>query len=154
MNRLFPFSWLVVLVTPLIVAGEPTVSWDSLTQNLTGVWKNEAGTTEEHWTTAADGLMLGMNRDMRKPGRPFFEYLRIEQREDGVYYVAQPRGKSPTAFKLVKQTANEVVFQNADHDFPQVITYVREGARLCAWIGSVAEPKKSHWCWDKQASKP
>ena len=62
---------------------------------LAGFWVGSAGETtmEEIWTPPAGGVMLGLHRDMT-PGRPaFFEYLRIEQRESEVVYIASPRGR-------------------------------------------------------------
>ncbi len=58
-----------------------------------------------------------------------FEFLRVEPRADGVYYVASPSGQKETAFKLAdKQTDGPdtiFTFTNAAHDFPQTIVYRR-----------------------------
>jgi hypothetical protein len=55
-----------------------------------------------------------------------FEFLRIEERPDGLYYVAQPRGNPPTDFKLTRWAADEAVFENQPHDNPKLIRYRRE----------------------------
>ena len=52
-----------------------------------------------------------------------FEFLRIEERADGVFYVAQPGGRPPTEFKLTKLEGNSVVFENPQHDHPKIIRY-------------------------------
>lgn len=57
----------------------------------------------------------------------FGESLRIEARADGVFYVATPEGEPTTAFRLTRSTADEVVFENPQHDFPTTITYRRSG---------------------------
>lgn len=148
------FLFTALLPMLLLLPSEPVPDLKAVSSWWAGSWQNEAGTVEEHWMTAGGGVMIGMNRDLRKPERPFFEYLRLEQRQDGLYYVAQPLGKTPTAFKCIRfdPSENEVVFQNAEHDYPQVITYRRRGDQLCAWIGTVAEPKKSVWCWRRKAA--
>ena len=68
--------------------------------------------------------MLGLSRTVAG-GRTYeFEYLRIEQREDGIYYVAHPKARCPgTDFKMTRLTATEAVFENPAHDFPKRITY-------------------------------
>ena len=55
-----------------------------------------------------------------------FEYFRIEEREDGLWYLTQPRGQAATAFKAKEVSASRVVFEKLDHDFPQRIIYWRD----------------------------
>lgn len=72
--------------------------------------------------------MMGMGRTVAGDKTVEFEYLRIEQRADGIYYVAHPKGRCPgTDFKLTRASATEAVFENPQHDFPKRITY-RKGA--------------------------
>jgi Domain of unknown function (DUF6265) len=86
---------------------------------------------EEHWTTVAGGSIMGMSRTVAGDKTVEFEYLRIEQRADGVYYVAHPKGRCPgTDFKLTKASATEAVFENPQHDFPKRITYRKSGHDL------------------------
>ena len=97
---------------------------------IAGAWQTEGGRrqTEEHWTQAAGATMLGMSRTVAGEKTVEFEYLRIEQRADGIYYVAHPQGRSPgTDFKLTRATATEAVFENPQHDFPKRVIY-RKGA--------------------------
>ena len=103
---------------------------------LAGDWQTAPGgrsQTDEHWTHPAGGSMLGMSRTVAG-GRTYeFEYLRIEQREDGIYYVAHPKARCPgTDFKLTSVTSTEAVFENPAHDFPKRITYKRTAAGLVA----------------------
>lgn len=79
---------------------------------------------EEHWTKPAGGSMMGMSRTVAGDKTVEFEYLRIEQRADGVYYVAHPKARCPgTDFKLTRASANEAVFENPQHDFPKRVIY-------------------------------
>jgi hypothetical protein len=57
-----------------------------------------------------------------------FECLRIEARQNGIFYVAQPNGRPPTSFRLTMIDDSTAVFENPDHDFPKRITYARSGA--------------------------
>lgn len=68
--------------------------------------------------------MLGMSRTVAGDKTVEFEYLRIEQRADGIYYVAHPKARCPgTDFKLTHASATEAVFENPQHDFPKRIIY-------------------------------
>jgi hypothetical protein len=103
---------------------------------LTGDWQTAPGgraQIEEHWTRAAGGSMLGMGRTIAGNKTYEFEYLRIEQRADGIYYVAHPRGQCPgTDFKLTRSSATELVFENPQHDFPKRIIYRKTGDDILA----------------------
>jgi len=92
---------------------------------LEGNWRGESGkaTIEERWTDAAGGTMLGVSRTIVSGKTVAFEFLRIEAREDGVFYVAQPNGRPPTEFKLTRVSAGEAVFENPQHDHPKIIRY-------------------------------
>jgi uncharacterized protein DUF6265 len=94
---------------------------------LSGDWQTAPGgraEIEEHWTKPAGGSMLGMSRTVAGGKTAEFEFLRIEQRENEIYYVAQPKGRCPqTDFKLTRVTAQEAVFENPTHDFPKRIIY-------------------------------
>jgi uncharacterized protein DUF6265 len=98
---------------------------------LTGDWQTPPGgraQIEEHWTKAAGGSMIGMGRTIAGEKTWEFEYLRIEQRADGIYYVAHPKGQCPgTDFKLTRASATDVVFENPQHDFPKRIIYRKDG---------------------------
>lgn len=97
-----------------------TVAW------LTGDWQTALGgrmQIDEHWISPAGGAMLGTSRTVAGGRMVFFEFLRIETRTDGVYYVAQPRGGRATDFKLARAGSSEAVFENPVHDFPKRIIY-------------------------------
>src|ERR1051325_8471544 len=96
---------------------------------IAGDWQTEPGgrrQIEEHWTQAAGASMMGMSRTVAGDKTVEFEYLRIEQRADGIYYVAHPKARCPgTDFKLTRASATEAVFENPQHDFPKRIIYRR-----------------------------
>lgn len=105
---------------------------------ISGDWQTAPGgrrQIEEHWTTAAGGSMMGMSRTVAGDKTVEFEYLRIEQREDGIYYVAHPKARCPgTDFKLTRASATEAVFENPQHDFPKRIIYRKTDDGLTASI--------------------
>ena len=94
---------------------------------MSGDWQTPAGARvqiDEHWSLPAGGSMLGMSRTVGGDKTIEFEYLRIQQREDGIYYVAHPKARCPgTDFKLTRLSSIEAVFENPQHDFPKRIIY-------------------------------
>jgi hypothetical protein len=104
---------------------------------------------EEHWTTAKGGTLVGMHRDVAKGRTVSFEFLRVEEQNGGLVYLASPRGAPPTPFRLVEAGANRAVFANPQHDFPQRIIYWKEGADLKARIEGPRGGKTvgEEWRW-------
>ncbi|MCP3143407.1 DUF6265 family protein [Pyxidicoccus xibeiensis] len=104
---------------------------------LAGDWQGASGpgVVDEHWTRAAGNSMLGMSRYVSGGRTVFFEYLRIEARADGLYYIAHPKARPGVEFKLVHCAEGEALFENPAHDHPKRIRYQRESQdRLTARI--------------------
>ncbi|HKY32919.1 MAG TPA: DUF6265 family protein [Candidatus Polarisedimenticolia bacterium] len=136
-----------------LAAGQPEAGRPAIDQLawMAGSWGGESeGTTmEEHWTAPAGGLMLGMHRDVSRQGKAFFEFLRVEARPDGVYYVASPMGKGATAFKLTESSGQRAVFENPQHDFPKRILYwIERGALRARVEGDPSSKERAmEWTW-------
>jgi hypothetical protein len=121
---------------------------------LAGHWTraHNGATSEELWLPADAGVMLGISRSVTAKGRHQFEFLRIEERANGVFYIAAPNGGAATEFKWVESGTRSAVFANPAHDFPQRIRYSRQGDTLSARIeGSVnGKPATAAWQWRLQ----
>lgn len=120
---------------------------------MSGSWAttSEKGSSEELWTDPSGGLMLGIHRDVPTDRDTQFEFLRIEERDGVVSYIAQPGGKPPTAFRLMALEGEKATFENPDHDFPQRIIYWIDDGKLCARAEAIAEPGKGpQWCWGRK----
>lgn len=124
-----------VLLSANLSIQNPTladISW------ISGDWQTAPGgqrQIEEHWTNAAGGSMMGLSRTIAGDKTVEFEYLRIEQRADGIYYVAHPKARCPgTDFKLTRASATEAVFENPQHDFPKRVIYRKTETGLTASI--------------------
>jgi hypothetical protein len=98
---------------------------------LGGCWRGSANQREfrEHWLPLRGNLLVGAGHTVAGGRTQDYEFVRIELRADGVYYVAAPRNQKETAFKLADKTTDgpdEIfTFQNPAHDFPQTIIYRR-----------------------------
>ncbi|CAN5357728.1 DUF6265 family protein [soil metagenome] len=106
---------------------------------MAGCWersdKAKSLLISEQWMKPAGTSLMGMGRTVRGGKTVDFEFMRIEHRVDGVYYVAQPKANAEeTAFKLIRSSANEFVFENKAHDFPQRIIYKFEATKMVGRI--------------------
>lgn len=124
---------LLQYVVPLLLAGP--VSADDCQDPgwLVGEWRAENGGTLfiETWRRAADGALEGeaTSRSTTQDEVYVQETLRIEQRDGRLYYVATvPSNPGPVSFGLVSCDSDRLVFENAEHDFPNRISYQRSGA--------------------------
>ena len=144
------FCAVVSLACLSIVSASDEVTLDDL-EWLAGHWTGSAGNVamEEFWTEPRGGVMVGLHRDVFSERPAFFEYLRIVQRDSQVVYIASPRGEGATEFVLHSAGPSEVVFENLEHDFPQRISYRREGDLLIARIeGEVSgKTRARQWEW-------
>lgn len=116
-----------------LAMGPSTSTAAGLPQWLAGHWRVENGgrVTDEVWLAPAQGLMTGMSRTHGGKS-PFFEFVRIEERDGALYYVAQPRGGAATEFRAIDIAEHAITFENPTHDFPQRIVYERRGADVLA----------------------
>jgi hypothetical protein len=98
---------------------------------LAGCWRGSVNRREfrEHWMPLRGNLLIGTSQTTLDGQTIEFDYLRIEPRTDGVYYVATPSRQKEESFKLgeiVKDGEDTIfTFENPAHDFPQRILYRR-----------------------------
>jgi hypothetical protein len=125
--------WIGLLASCIVLGqtGAGRLRW------MAGCWSGQSGPIrfEEYWTRPAGGLMLGAARTLREGRVVFHEFMRIEERGGEVVYT--PRigsAEKPVAFRLVRQSESEVVFENPAHDFPQRILYTKSAEGLAARI--------------------
>ena len=92
---------------------------------LSGCWENQNSklSRDETWSKPAGGSMIGMGRTVVNGKTTEYEFMRIHQEADGIYYTALPSGQTETTFKLIKMDGKKVIFENPTHDFPQRVIY-------------------------------
>lgn len=145
-------SYLAMGLSALLVAASPAAKVDNLAW-LAGQWSREADGrwTEESWTGPRGGVMLGHSRSGQGDTLREFEFLRVQAGADGVpVYLAQPGGAAPVAFRLVQHGAASATFENAAHDYPQRIEYVRKGGTLTATISLIDGTKPMRWVYRRR----
>lgn len=123
---------------PLDINSVASLAW------LDGCWNGNVNQREfrEQWSPLRGEMLLGTSSTVYQGKTSSFEFLRIESRPDGVFYVALPGGRNETAFKLVSAVTDDrdaiFTFSNPEHDFPQRIIY-RRGTE--GWLYATVEGK-------------
>ena len=123
----------------------PTNSMTELSW-LYGCWGGKVNGRDfrEQWMPLRGNTLLGIGSTEFQDKLSSYEYLRIESRADGIFYVALPSEQKEAAFKLVsavkdnRDQSNTFTFENPQHDFPQRITY-RRGTE--GWLYATVEGK-------------
>jgi hypothetical protein len=123
----------VVLCASALAQETPTATKNTVNDLswLAGCWGGEmkSGTFEECWTAPMAGNMQGSSRRAKNGKLNFMEFMLLEDLTEGVVMTVQHFGSQfkpdskPVSFTLVRATANEAVFENPQHDYPQRIAY-------------------------------
>lgn len=104
---------------------------------MAGCWEGQMGKArvEEQWMKPAGGSMLGMARTIVDGKTVMTESHQIAGHDaELVLTVILRFSGKPTAFKMIRLTADEVVFENPQHDFPQRILYRKQPGGLLGRI--------------------
>ena len=129
--------------TPGASAGAPAGTLDAFDW-LQGCWHGNVNQRDfrEHWLPAGGGMMIGAGHTVLQGRTQDYEYLRLETRPDGLYYVALPSGQKEAVFRLSGTQRDAVsgadiwTFTNTTEGFPQRIVYRRGGE---GWLYASAE---------------
>lgn len=114
---------------------------------MRGCWEGKVNQRDfrEEWLPPSGDTMVGVSQTILRDKTVDFEYLRLETRPEGVFYIAAPSGKNEAAFRLAGQataTGGDEVFTFVNAmpgvEFPQRIIYrhASEG-----WLYATVEGK-------------
>lgn len=95
---------------------------------LSGQWEGttKTVTTEERWTPAVSGGMIGIGRTIVGGSLSAFEFLCIAERNGSLAYLAMPGARTPaTVFMATEVTPTSITFENPSHDYPKLIRYAQ-----------------------------
>lgn len=130
---------MLTLLLGLALAVDPAPSTESPAMQasdlswLAGTWvqSKDGSRTEETWLPPEGDALFGISRTTKDGTTRFHEYLRIEERDGTLVYVALPKGaKAEVGFPATTVSETVAVFEKPDHDFPTKIAYALEGKAL------------------------
>jgi hypothetical protein len=92
---------------------------------IVGCWKstNSKYDAREQWMPPNGKMMVGMSHTVSEGKTIGYEYIRIEESDGKLVYIANPSGQEEASFYQAEITDKKMVFVNPDHDFPQRIIY-------------------------------
>jgi hypothetical protein len=115
---------------------------------LAGGWATQSdngGWSEEWWTPPRGGVMLGAGRSGKGDKIEWWEQTRIEQAAGKISFCALPKGQVGACFTATKVSADEIVFENPEHDFPTRVAYRRTGEGVTAEISGPNGANRQTW---------
>jgi hypothetical protein len=96
----------------------------------------------EQWMSPEGTSIIGMARTVKDGRTVDWEFMRIEERADGFYFVAKPKANTAeTDFKLIESVASKFIFENKAHDFPQRVIYTLAEGKLIGRIEGTIQGK-------------
>jgi hypothetical protein len=98
---------------------------------------------EEQRMDIRGGSMLGMARTTTGKGLGEYELTLIHEKSGRIVFEARPSGQPPAEFIAKVVSADSVVFEAPQHDYPQIVGYRRAGAdSVLAWIDGTSGGKR------------
>jgi hypothetical protein len=137
----------VLVLSALSVVGQNKVTGIADLGGMAGCWERTDAAKKllitEQWMSPAGTSILGMGRTVKDGKTTGWEFMRIEKRDDGLYFVSRPKENAEeTAFKLIRSTLGELVFENKEHDFPQRVIYKLQGEKMTGRIEGTMNGKE------------
>lgn len=107
---------------------------------LIGTWvnKTQRGSIYETWSKTNDNEFSGKSYIVKEKDTIVFENIRLAQEQDGLFYIPTVKNQNdglPVRFAIKTISETQLVFENLQHDFPQIISYTKiSGVSLVAEI--------------------
>lgn len=98
---------------------------------LLGKWGNQTqrGKMVEEWSLVNDSTYGGRSYMITATDSVPLESIALKKEGDDIFYIPTVKGQNndqPVKFRLTSSSANQLVFENPAHDFPQKISYTLE----------------------------
>ena len=111
-----------------------------------GQWQRtnerQGAQTYETWEKESDSVYRGLGVTIKGGDTTFVEKLRIELKDNKLYYVAEPQQNTkPTYFEMTTIEPDGFVSENPEHDFPKMIQYIMKEGTLTAIISDGGDKK-------------
>jgi hypothetical protein len=100
---------------------------------LIGTWENKTlkGSIYETWSKANDNELSAKSYIVKENDTIVFENIQLVQEQDELFYIPKVKGQNddlPVRFTAKITTDTTMIFENPNHDFPQIISYTQINA--------------------------
>lgn len=97
---------------------------------LIGTWENKTprGSIYETWNKTSDTELAGKSYIVKGQDTIVFENILLVQEQNGLFYiptVKNQNGGLPVRYAAKTISKAQLVFENPQHDFPQIISYTK-----------------------------
>jgi len=97
---------------------------------LIGTWENKTrkGSIFETWTKVGNNEFSGKSYIVKDKETIVFENIRLVQENKKLFYIPVVKNQNdglPIRFAAKTISENQLVFENPQHDFPQIIAYTK-----------------------------
>jgi hypothetical protein len=97
---------------------------------LIGTWENktQSGSIFETWTKISEVELSGKSYILKEKDTIVFETIQLLQEQDNLFYIPKVKnqnGDLPVRFSAKTISDTELMFENQQHDFPQIISYTK-----------------------------
>lgn len=97
---------------------------------LIGTWENKTpkGSIYETWSKISNNEFSGKSYIVKEKDTIVFENIRLVQEQGGLFYIPTVKNQNdglPVRFALKTISETQLVFENPQHDFPQIISYTK-----------------------------
>jgi len=115
---------------------------------LIGTWENKTqkGSIYETWTKAGNNEFSGKSYSIKDKDTIVFENIRLVQENRKLFYIPTVKNQNddlPVRFAAKSISENQLVFENPQHNFPQIIAYTKiTSDSLIAEISGIKKGQK------------
>jgi len=115
---------------------------------LIGTWesKSSRGSLYETWSIVSDLEYLGKIYMIKDMDTVIFETVQLIQQQNNLYYIPSVKDQNngqAVSFKSTFVSETKIIFENPEHDFPQMISYTMTPPdSLLAQISGMKEGQK------------
>jgi len=124
------FKYIAIIITfftlnaCLSVKNQPINS----TKWLIGTWENQTkkGAIYESWVKISDTELSGRSYKIQENDTIVFETIQLFQQEDKLFFIPKVKNQNNNQsirFLSTFVSKDKMVFENQEHDFPQIISY-------------------------------
>jgi signal peptidase I len=142
------FLMAVVCLAALFAFSVMQTSTLSKAKWLEGTWENKTsrGSIYETWKRKNDTEFAGMSYIIKEGDTIVFENIQLVQNQKELYYIPTVKNQNeglPIRFAAKTITESQLIFENLQHDFPQMISYTRINSdSLVAVISGIKNGQK------------
>lgn len=100
---------------------------------LIGTWENKTprGSLYERWDKTGNNELAGKSFMIQEKDTVVFETVKLIYEQGTLFYIPTVKNQNndlPVRFSAKTVSETQLIFENPQHDFPQIISYTRIGA--------------------------